>query len=184
MDSTTQATTATDNFKPQTLDAYFFLLWGYVMVFLGILIFALQMNGGGKALGSMWALTPVLGISGTLLLKRRMRGKQQLFAGHKKQIGAIWSVVGPGMGYVSLLAPNPMGIQLFLSGVAISVHGAITHFRAARLIGIALALLSPLIFRVPFPYSNLVFGIVGGAGLFLPGHLLLAAARKRQRAEA
>ncbi|PID90860.1 MAG: hypothetical protein CSA97_00720 [Bacteroidetes bacterium] len=181
MESKTQPTGA-DGFKPQRIDGYFFLIWGYVMVFLGVLIFGLQMNGGGKALGAMWALTPVLGGIGTFLLVRRMRGREQLFGAYKKQVGAIWSVVGPGMGYVSLLAPNPMGIQLFLSGVAISIHGAVTHFRAARFIGIGLALLSPLIFRVAFPYSSLVFGVVGGAGLFLPGHLLLMAAKRQEKA--
>lgn len=168
-------TLAQSPFSPRRIDAAFFLAWGYITLAIGLLVWGLQFFAIlHHNPGYLWMGVPVIGLIATVIILKRNKSGEKLFGDQGKLVGAIWSIVGPGMGYVSLFADNPMGIQLFLSGLAVSVHGAIMQFRFARFFGIAMLLLAPLVYRLDPVWGSLAFGTLSGAALFVPGHVLLA----------
>lgn len=153
-------------------EATFFFVWGVATFCTAMVVYFAQQYGLQS--GMLWALVPVLGLSGSYLLVRyyRKRGVG-FFTTTRHAIGATWSILGPTIGIIGFDSPTPLVGKLIVLGAGIAVTGGLMRHRATIWIGICCALSSLLLRQISTTLQPIIFGTVSLVSMTLPSLLLL-----------
>jgi membrane protein len=150
-------------------EGYFFLVWAGATFITSVLLSFLTFWTHFTALGAGWILVPILGLTGSFLLIRKFRSKVQLFGEARKSIAAVWSILGPTIGFIGFESPSPLVAKLIVLGTGIAISGILTRERLTLYTGILCTLSSLIFARIPLFWQTLSFGIFTLIFMGLPG---------------
>ncbi len=163
-----------------------FLVWGYTVIAVTLLVYALFLAGFTAWCYWLWFLIPVVGITISKALKK---GKEPGVVTYiDKVMGYIWVVVfmvAITVPVVQILVGNPsqiLYIETLVLGMGVAISGLVIRFRAVTIGGIAgIILASGFLLPLGFSHQILLFGGLAIVILVIPGHILNQTLRKNKK---
>lgn len=159
-----------------------YLLWGYVWLFVSLVIYVLLLKTGDYRVQWLWFGIPLLGYPGMIYMLKKQDKGAVTFVG--RVISNIWIVVGVVAGLLSLYmfidykAYPIMFLMSLLVNSAVAMSGLILKFRPIAIAGFLGILLSFAMLMVSGLNQILIYALFAVIMLIIPGHILNAACRK------
>lgn len=160
----------------------FSLIWGYVTVFVSLLIYGGWVLTHHQAIFWLWFLIPVVGVVATWLFERNQPALKRTYL--DKVINQIWMVlglVGWGLAVACFLLPGSFSILFLISllmGMGMTMTGCVASYKVYIGFGVAGILLSFLCLLAKGTEQILIFAGIFIIMMIIPGHLLNRELRK------
>ncbi len=158
-----------------------FLVWGYVTIFVSILVWALLKNGFSHQWQVLWFLIPIIGFPLMMMfIKKREKGVKTYI---DKVVGYIWI----GFGVAALLTSISamfywkipiLFIMLLMMATGTAITGLVIQFKPIAIAGFAGIMLSFVCLFTGGINQILVFAAIFLVMMVIPGHILNIKSRK------
>ena len=163
-----------------------FLIWGYLSVFVTLLVWVPLMLTGNYQWQWFWFLLPIGGMILSLIHKRNETQKPRARTFIDRIISHIWTVLGTAGFVLSMISiffhkfPILFVIVLIM-GIGTTLTGLIIKFKPLIYSGILGMLLSVIFLFVSWQIQMPVFAAVFVFMMVIPGHILNSTARKHAK---
>ncbi len=158
-----------------------FLIWGYLTIFVSLLIWYLLSNFGNYQFHFLWFLIPLIGAPITRMFYRKHEKTVKTYI--DKILAYVWTVIGFSGILVSITAMffwniHILFIIIILMGSGTAITGLIIRFKPIAIAGFVGLLLSLACLFTNGIDEILVFALVFLIMMVIPGHILYAKGRK------
>lgn len=160
------------------------IIWGYVTIFTTFVVWLMVKQTGNHLWNFLWFILPLLGGVFSLFLAKKEARKPSAKTYISSVLSSIWMVLGFVGLITSIMAflvrfPILFVIAL-LMGIGAALTGAVTKYKPLIIMGgLGIAISFALLFVRTYDLHMLIFAVDFLLMMVIPGHIMNAAARKR-----